>query len=1002
MLKSKSFLLSKGQVLDQVSDFLFQEIGLDSYLVRGVQAVVINDSVTQLTLLYDKYPSNPVDSLAPREGAIFTSDVASDDFDIRFLFNYPIDPQSIDNGTFSIDGVDLSASEVYVDPNANNYYVKISASAPYQSEAFHSYQISSSLKRKDGSSFSYTPIGGYVFHSLSSAHIGDVTPDYVSRRRGKLAVAVLRLSKAINPQQGITEYLSQRQISEDRLVAFTTATRLDNLVDVYFIYLSKIEPQIVSGFPLNNSLLPDVSAPDKVSLVFSTKLDRAKLLNTNNLFSIEEGFGTSTAVATSDISLLDDQRTVEIDVTSYFTQQKVYSILARPGILSVDGLAKEKPEQWTIHISAYEGGGGIPTGELSGAPSDAKYVVLGSHALLPNEFVLTGVTGLQVVTGAGTVTVVGQLATTTSAGMAVFSGNQFEILQGRVTVNESGLAHNELANLLLDSHIQYLTSGRATGWFDASIRYSNAITGVTVGTTIVLSGVGINEHFGNTSNPHSTTASQVGAPTLAQFTGHTGRLDNPHDVTATQIGAALDADLDAHTSNSSNPHNVTAAQVGSPTLAVFTGHTGRLDNPHQVTASQVGSPTIAQFTGHTGHVDPHTGYLLANGGRTVLTELLAANAATSLSAYMRKNEVDAADNFLLGLQVAHASDSSIHNTLATLSGFYQSKDATLTAIANLTTSSGAFIYFTGVDAVVTGTITPYARTLLDDTTPAAARSTLQLGGLAIESDLSAHTLDEFSDVKYGTLADKDILVYNESAGFWENTAQDPGAIGDLSNVDDAGQQPGNKIFVYDGTAQQWEPWNITGAGGVQPAYNNSTSMLTISGVSQHRSLFATGGVFVTGFGTAPLWTGVNYTIPSGTLGKYGKIRVDIQAAVKSATTTMVFKQFVNTQVVWAAPATVAAHTGFKIVNITYDFSNTGTLSGNFLGGWASIHPVPTTTVTGLGAFSNTGFIEALFSASEPMAYNTLTGNVSLITVIQPAVTGASFRLNSVNVSLIPD
>jgi hypothetical protein len=54
----------------------------------------------------------------------------------------------------------------------------------------------------------------------------------------------------------------------------------------------------------------------------------------------------------------------------------------------------------------------------------------------------------------------------------------------------------------------------------------------------------------------------------------------------------------------------------------------------------------------------------------------------------------------------------------------QELDALLTAIAALVTVADRFIYTTGVDTVALGTVTTFARSLLDDATEAAARSTL--------------------------------------------------------------------------------------------------------------------------------------------------------------------------------------------------------------------------------------------------------------------------------------
>lgn len=119
-------------------------------------------------------------------------------------------------------------------------------------------------------------------------------------------------------------------------------------------------------------------------------------------------------------------------------------------------------------------------------------------------------------------------------------------------------------------------------------------------------------HTSNTSNPHSTTKSQVGL----------GNADNTSDVdkpisTATQT--ALDAKatntaLDAHTNNTSNPHSVTKAQVNlgsvdntsdidkpvstaqatadaavaSTAASNLSAHTSNTSNPHSTTKAQVG------------------------------------------------------------------------------------------------------------------------------------------------------------------------------------------------------------------------------------------------------------------------------------------------------------------------------------------------------------------------------------------------------------------------------
>lgn len=68
----------------------------------------------------------------------------------------------------------------------------------------------------------------------------------------------------------------------------------------------------------------------------------------------------------------------------------------------------------------------------------------------------------------------------------------------------------------------------------------------------------------------------------------------------------------------------------------------------------------------------------------------------------------------------------------------QTKDATLTALAALSSAADRLIYATGADTFALATLTAFARTLLDDIDAAAMRATL---GLVIDTDVQAYDAD---------------------------------------------------------------------------------------------------------------------------------------------------------------------------------------------------------------------------------------------------------------------
>lgn len=76
----------------------------------------------------------------------------------------------------------------------------------------------------------------------------------------------------------------------------------------------------------------------------------------------------------------------------------------------------------------------------------------------------------------------------------------------------------------------------------------------------------ISSHVANLSNPHQTTAAQVGSYTIAQVDALISALQAAVDE-ATSGSSSLADSLASHLSNLSNPHQTTAAQVGAYTTA---------------------------------------------------------------------------------------------------------------------------------------------------------------------------------------------------------------------------------------------------------------------------------------------------------------------------------------------------------------------------------------------------------------------------------------------------
>lgn len=102
----------------------------------------------------------------------------------------------------------------------------------------------------------------------------------------------------------------------------------------------------------------------------------------------------------------------------------------------------------------------------------------------------------------------------------------------------------------------------------------------------------VSAHADSTTNPHSTTAAQVGAPTAAAFNTHIG-LSNPHGTSATDVGAIQVTEKGAvnGVATLGATGKVPSAQLDISGIPAFQGTWDANTN----------TPTLASSTGTAGH-----------------------------------------------------------------------------------------------------------------------------------------------------------------------------------------------------------------------------------------------------------------------------------------------------------------------------------------------------------------------------------------------------------------
>lgn len=210
----------------------------------------------------------------------------------------------------------------------------------------------------------------------------------------------------------------------------------------------------------------------------------------------------------------------------------------------------------------------------------------------------------------------------------------------------------------------------------------------------------------------------------------------------------------------------------------------------------------------------------------------------------------------------------------------QALDATLTAIAGVTTAADKGIYFTGVDTAAAFDLSAFARTLLDDTSASAMRATLGLGALSTLATVGTAEIADNSvtgaKIALGSDAAGDVMYYDGTN--WVRLAA--GTSGNFLKTNGAGAAPSwaaasgssdsmtllGSITTTSGTSQSLSSLNLTTYKKLYLVWNQvsatSAASFTLGGVTATKANGTAAGT-LKGMLELDLLMGYFYSVTTG-------------------------------------------------------------------------------------------------------------------------------------------
>lgn len=253
---------------------------------------------------------------------------------------------------------------------------------------------------------------------------------------------------------------------------------------------------------------------------------------------------------------------------------------------------------------------------------------------------------------------------------------------------------------------------------DTGAELVNAFYFVNSGTTLQATGW-------TQSTPGPIT---IGSTAIV-FNQFSGAADYQAGNGLTKTGLTFDVGTASATRIVVNADNIDLATTG---VTASTYGRVTVDAYGRVTAGTAeNSDNVVEGTTNLFFTNARAQAAITGGASTIVTSNLTASRALVSDA---SGKVAVATTTAAEIGFVNGVTSAIQTQL----NAKQASDATLTALAGLTTAANQLIYSTGVDTFAMSSLTTFGRSLIDDADASAARTTL---GVAIGSNVQAWDAD---------------------------------------------------------------------------------------------------------------------------------------------------------------------------------------------------------------------------------------------------------------------